>query len=304
MAVEKEGKPAPTFPVLYEANKASARNRALENETAGRRVERQDTPAPFIDIDKADTASAAVASQEGEMAEHQLPSSSSHGPSTGDILHRICSRSGSLKAKSILKVFNAIEHILQADPRALERPQDLFERVRKYNPVSKKMETTRRLCPFRYPLFLALNRQDTPRALLQVLIQHSGRRALLSSLRDGPHQETALHLLLRKRPADTRLVNEMIMADRGLGTIQDRRGNMPLHVACQHYADHATLLHLSCAFPRSLEVRNMHGRTPHDIASSRSTTQGDNVLALLTPRSHRVASTGLATMMHKAFNRG
>jgi hypothetical protein len=285
---------SPSSFVQDNVSTCTATSQADKMTTMSKSIDRQDKPiATSHALNEEDKASPACAERASDVVEGRSVSPVRRSPSTGDMLHRICSWSESLKTKGLLKIINTLEHILRVDPVALQRPVALFERTRKYNPVSKRMETSRRQCPFRYPLFIALNRQDTPRSMVQVLIQHSAQRSLLSSLRDGPHQETVLHLLLRKRPTETLLMNEMIMADRALGRIQDRRGNTPLHVACQHHALRGTILHLSWVFPCSLEVRNINGKTPHDIALSRSTTGDDSVLVLLTPRSHRIVSCTL-----------
>ena len=215
-----------------------------------------------------------------------------------NLLHRLCAHglaSHSLGLTTIL--LDTVNRLLRVDPGALGRPGQVFVRRKVWAPpLAPSPPVSRVTSSFRYPLFLALQRRDTPRPLLQLLIQHSAQRGLLS-LRDGLHDETPLLLLLRKRPHDALLLNEVLAADPRSAIISDSHSNTVVHAACAWGAPHSSVLYLVSVYPGALEVRNRNGETPWDVAVSRTTTS-EEVLRLLSPRGHRFRRRLLGRSLH------
>ncbi|GKZ00355.1 hypothetical protein MPSEU_000988500 [Mayamaea pseudoterrestris] len=159
-----------------------------------------------------------------------------------DLLHRAC-----LHSNASVEI---VQHLLRGDPAAASRSIPMHLNSNEY---------------FSYPIHLAIQHECAPDVLS--LLIHAAPQVL--SQPDGPRQETALHLLLRKSPNDAQTALLMILSQSEVASMRENCGNYPLHVACRSNAPFETVQYLLLVNEQAQHVPNRDGQTPNEIMAAK-----------------------------------
>lgn len=174
--------------------------------------------------------------------------------------------------------------ILKRDPDAVGRSERVSHAKRVFNWKLGRFET--KVCPAAYkdPLHLALSFPDTPRTVIQALLEVAGVCTVPSpsgdgtvsalTIPDGAERETPLHVLLRTRSQDFKLLNQFLEICPKAVFHQDRRGNTALHIACQYGAPLETIRLLTSMNPKASAQLNMNGHAPLQVAQRKLSSYG------------------------------
>lgn len=101
------------------------------------------------------------------------------------------------------------------------------------------------------------------------------------STADGNAQECSLAVLFKRRPQDLHTADQFLLKNPECARVADRKGNTPLHIACQAGAGLDTIRHLVILYPEALFMYNAHGENPLMVAQ----------------RAHHVCSEQVATYL-------
>lgn len=98
---------------------------------------------------------------------------------------------------------------------------------------------------------------------------------------DGDAQESALAVLFKSRPHDVATADEFLLQNPACASLVDRRGNSPLHIACQKGAPLDIIRRLVILYPQALFSYNACGENPLMVAQRSSHLCSEHVAAYL-----------------------
>lgn len=129
--------------------------------------------------------------------------------------------------------------------------------------------------------------------VLEILIQ--AEPSVLKE-KDGPSQETALHIALKSssanKPFSEETVQKMLHACPEAASVIDRHDNTVLHAACRHRPKYADVIKLLLKiFPDAASRRNFHGDTPLQVLQLSGAVADDEVVSILQKASAAILSS-------------
>jgi Ankyrin repeats (many copies) len=155
-----------------------------------------------------------------------------------------------------------IESILLHDEGAVSRSVPIKAEKMVYHPVRRCLIKKTIKATYTYPLHLALRRLASSK-IIELLIDTDPSMLLV---KDGPQQDTPLHVLLKSSPSNVALVDLMLLEVPFCVSVKDLEDNTPLHIACSHGASMDVIKHLCILYPEAVSMRNAKSQTPLDIS--------------------------------------
>ncbi|GKY95838.1 hypothetical protein MPSEU_000544400 [Mayamaea pseudoterrestris] len=206
------------------------------------------------------------------------------------LLHRLCmTYKVSLDSAKLPRL---VQWTLDKDPECLLRRHVSLVAKAVQVPQTRQKGKRRIKAAYHYPLHMALANRNVPVPVIQTLLMVAlqlnccGGAADLLTLRDGRLQQTPLMILLKYRPHQVKLLDELILAAPASVALADRCNDTALHVAVRHGAGLVAIRHLVIVEPKTCLAENRLGETPLRIAQ-RVGGIPDGVVSFLAVRTHR-----------------
>ena len=146
-----------------------------------------------------------------------------------------------------------------------------------YNFATYKMENRQVEENYTFPLNLAIRAKLDTSTLDAIAKAAPG----VLSTKDGDAQECSLSVLFKTMPHDTATADKFLLKNPDCARVSDRKGNTPLHVACQNGAPLDTIRHLVILYPEAVFLHNHHGETPLIIAQRAAQRCSEHVATYL-----------------------